>query len=196
MTARSLGFRWIPFDGEWIFDEPGRFGVKDDSSVSSIQMSVLISIDLRSPDRSYDPESLSDLATRIESVQAGDPWPANIMGGVDGVVYFSQGVVLVASSVGEDSALLIEPDEFTRVIRTVHSVFAGPDFRNPNATFEDISFNVLSEGQEAIDEYTRRGGETTRWEFDPKKCTFTYEGQPEDFEYPNPIPPGYQELCE
>lgn len=196
MTVRSLGFRWIPFDGKWIFDEPGRFGVKDDASVSSIQMSVLISIDLRSPDRSYDPEALLDLATRIESIQAGDPWPANIMGGVDSEVYFSQDVVLVVSSVDEESALLIEPDEFTRVLRAFHAVFVGPDFRNPDATLADISFNVITEGQDAIADYQRRGGETTRWEFDPKKCTFTYEGQPADFEYPNPIPPGYQELCE
>lgn len=75
-NSRSISFNWIPFDGEWIFDEPGRFGVVSDSSPASTQMSVLISTDLKLFDRDYDPEELQRLANRTESIQAGEPSPA------------------------------------------------------------------------------------------------------------------------
>lgn len=196
MSARSLTFRWIPFDDERIFDQPGRFGIVYDGSPASAQMSVLINKDLAKTNGELDPEDLLGLADRIESVQAGDPWPANIMDGVDGFVNFSEGVVLVASSTTEDSALLIAPDEFKRVLRSVHAVLAGPNLRNPDAVLDAITFDVIAEGEDAVTEYFRRGGANSHWEFDPKKCTFTYEGQPDDFVYPNPIPEGYKELCE
>ena len=196
MNKRSIAFTWLPFDGQFILDEPGEHGIRHDGSPASTQLTVLITTDLSETNGDLDPESLLSLANRIESMQAGDPSPEHIMDGVDGYVFFSQGAVLIASSVDEDSALLIEPDELKRVLRSVHAVFAGGDFRNPGATFEDIVFSVMIEGNDAKEEYERRGGGYSAWEFDPKKCTFTYEGQPDDFVYPGPIPPGLQELCE
>ena len=196
MNTRTIGFRWLPYDGKTVFDPPGQQALIYDGPITSAQMSVLITADLAATNGELDPEELVALADRIEYMQAGKPWPANVLSGVDGFVYFSQGVVLVGSSTTEDSVLLIDPDELKRVLRAVHAVFAGPDFRDPEAAPDDISFEVIVDGQEAMEEYKRLGGETTRWAFDPKKCTFTYEGQPEDFDYPNPVPPGYQELCD
>ena len=195
MITRTIEFRWAPGDGEYI-DQPGKHVLAYDGPQTSAQMAVLITVDLAATNGRLDPAELLVLADRIESVQNGDPWPANIMSGVDGFVYFSQGVVLIGSSVAEESALLIEPDEVIRVLRSVHAVFTSSEVRNPEAQFDPIPFNVILDGEEAIEEYKHRGGGTSRWTFDPKKCTFTYEGQPEGFEYPNEIPDGYRELCE
>ena len=144
LNKRSIAFTWLPFDGQSILDEPGEHGIRHDGSPASTQLAVLITTDLSETNGDLDPESLFGLANRIESMQAGDPAPEHIMDGVDGYVFFSQGVVLIASSVDEDSALLIEPDELKQVLRSVHAVLAGPDFRNPDTTFEAVSYTHLT----------------------------------------------------
>ena len=196
MMQRKIGFHWLSFDNISVFDKPGRFGIKGYGhegyqSIASSQLVSLIVTDLENT-----AGDVMGLVETIEARVAGAPGPPNLMSGMDGSVYLANGVVLVNSDVVEEYAVLLTSDSLMKVLRGVHAVFTSPDYRNPDASFDDVHYEVLAEGEAAFDGYVERGGTYTSWQFDPKKCTFVYEGMPDDMVYPHPIPQGFKDLCE
>jgi len=166
----------VTFDHQWSpigynfnhHDKPGRWIVWPDTW-DVIAIWHFLNIDLE-----YSCDRVERCLDSVERFERGDVVqgcvgdgyaPPGVMAeGNDGAAYFGNNHVLIASDHADERRVLLTSEQFKILLRHILTTMDHPAYRDPGPEEEDpyqpIMIEILAFGEDALDEYYKRGGVT------------------------------------